>query len=80
MAYGAINNAFAIEFDTWTDTDKNDPGSNIERHISVIARPGSAVANEANSIAYNDHPLNFKSSKYEGFIRNPTIKVEYLHR
>lgn len=79
MAYLGINNAFAIEFDTWTDTDRNDPGTNIERHISVIAKSGSADANEARSIAYNDNPLNFKSKRYEGFIGNPTIKVEYLN-
>jgi len=38
MAYGGINNAFAIEFDTWTDTDKNDPGVGHERHISCIIK------------------------------------------
>jgi hypothetical protein len=79
LAYGGISNAFAVEFDTWTDTDKNDPGTKIERHISAIIKPGSADGNEARSIAYNDNPLNFKSSKFEGFIRNPTIKIEYLH-
>lgn len=79
LAYGGIQNSWAIEFDSFTDRDKNDPGTYIERHISVIAKRGGADNNEASSMAYNDNPLNFKSTKYEGFIDNPEIKIEYLN-
>ena len=60
LGYKMMTNVFAIEFDTWANEDLNDPITTIERHISVIVQPGVASANEINSIAWNDNPLNFK--------------------
>ena len=64
LGYKMMSNVFAIEFDTWADEDLNDPITVIERHISVIATKGLASANEVDSIAWNDNPLNFKVSFY----------------
>lgn len=60
LGYKMLSNAFAIEFDTWTNEELNDPVVANERHISVIATKGQATANEVDSIAWNDNPANFK--------------------
>ena len=60
MGYAGIMKALAIEFDTFTSTDRNDPQIEEERHISVIVKPGENLADEDNSIAWNYQPLNFK--------------------
>lgn len=75
MGYYGISNAVAIEFDTWTNQDINDPDTSEERHISVIIKKGNADANEVNSIAYNDKPINYKSDRFEGFVSNPRFKI-----
>ena len=80
LGYKKLSNVFAIEFDTWFNEDLNDPMTDIERHISVIATPGQAEANEAQSIAWNDRPVNFKNEMEEGFVSNPEIRIEYLNK
>lgn len=60
LGYKMMSNVFAIEFDTWANEDLNDPITQVERHISVIVKPGQASANEIDSIAWNDNPVNFK--------------------
>lgn len=52
--------AFAIEFDTFTNRDLNDPPTENERHISVIAAQGENTGNEDDSLAWNYKPINFK--------------------
>jgi hypothetical protein len=80
IGYAGASNALAIEFDTWYNPTNNDPTNSVERHISVIIKSGSADNNEVNSIAWNDKPLNFKSDKFEGFLNNPTFRIEFLNR
>ena len=43
LGYQNLNNVFAIEFDTSTDSSLNDPNNgNQERHVSVIVNQGAA--------------------------------------
>ena len=60
LGYGGIYNALAIEFDTFTNTENNDPDWDGERHISVIIRQGQNNADEKDRIAWNYRPVNFK--------------------
>lgn len=41
LGYAGIQDAVAIEFDAVQNADKNDPATEIERHISLIASPGT---------------------------------------
>lgn len=47
LGYKGINSAFAIEFDTVYNSVVNDPTAPYQRHISVIAKAGTADGNEA---------------------------------
>lgn len=60
LGYKGIYSALAIEFDTFTNTEQNDPEWEAERHISVIIRRGENYGDEKDSIAWNYRPLNFK--------------------
>lgn len=64
----------AIEFDTYQDSCKNDRN---KLHISLIAKSGSAEANEAYSLARNDFPPNFRDYKGENYIDNAEYKIRY---
>lgn len=68
LGYKMMSNAFAIEFDTWANEDLNDPIVMTERHISVIPSKGVATANEIDSIAWNDNPVNFKVPFFHFFL------------
>jgi len=60
LGYKGIYSALAIEFDTFTTTEQNDPDWEAERHISVIIRKGENFGDEKDRIAWNYRPLNFK--------------------
>lgn len=59
LGYEKIKDALAVEFDFQQTTSKNDPYSNQEYHISVIAKKGLASAAEDDSIVNNYSPTNF---------------------
>ena len=59
LGYKGIYSALAIEFDTFTNTEQNDPDWDAERHISVIIRKGENYGDEKDRIAWNYRPLNF---------------------
>lgn len=69
LGYKGIYSALAIEFDTFTNTEQNDPQWDEERHISVIIKKGENTADEINRIAWNYRPMNFK------VIRNKIINI-----
>lgn len=60
LGYKGIYSAMAIEFDTFTNNQQNDPEWAPERHISVIIRRGENLADEKDRLAWNYRPLNFK--------------------
>jgi len=76
LGYKGISNAFAVEFDT--SNNDNDPIIPNQSHISAIATPGVADASEANSIGWNDSPVNFNNPNLQGFIANPLITIRYM--
>jgi hypothetical protein len=43
LGYASIQGAVAIEFDAVQNPDKNDPSTEIERHISLIPSPRSSL-------------------------------------
>lgn len=78
MGYKNINNAFAVEFDTYSNPENNDPTPAYDRHISIIAQKGANQANEANSMAHNDNVINFNSKSDENYKANAKFKIKYM--
>ena len=60
LGYKGIYSALAVEFDTFTNTEQHDPDWVGERHLSVIIRKGENYGDEADRLAWNYRPLNFK--------------------
>jgi hypothetical protein len=80
LGYGGVMSSVAVEFDAVSNQAKNDPNTDIERHVSLISINGENDADEANSIARNENPLNFKNAENSNFISTPIVKVQYLNQ
>jgi hypothetical protein len=78
LGYAGIENALAIEFDMRVNSEVNDPDVPEQRHISIIAKKGTADAQEVNVIGWNDAPFNFNGPEYENFMKNPKIEIRYI--
>lgn len=77
---GGINDAFAIEFDSWYNSENGDPSIEEHKfHISVQARNGIHCNNENDSIGWQYHPVNFFNSECSSHIGNGVpVKIEHL--
>ena len=70
-----------MEFDSKINPEYNDPVKSPHgRHISIIAKKERAHANEKDSLAWNDNPVNFNNIRLENFISEANVRIEYLNK